>query len=365
MFKKNSENNLQPLAALEKAGLISIDQTEIAQANLQDRTKYVKLDIDSAERVQLEGLLAQLPQLTMSGAMSGMYVVKFPKGAPHTLMKYKNGGYGSPIQGADGNIVDHAAFFNASPISVIATVFTALSIATMQYYLDVIDRNLTYISCKIDKILDFLYGDKRAELFARVQDTRIAYNNFSSIMNNDIQRESTVSSLHQSSLIALQDIEFYIQNLKDISERSTENDARLVADAVTTALNTKDSLYLALQLYISTQILTIFYTGNTDSAYVENVRSDLNEYIEKCNQRVVAVFNRLTDRVTNFKDSRLPAAAKLDRQPLLDRLSETLAELDDGKLLNNRKIVAEALEDVGKETEYLISDNGEIYWKKG
>lgn len=24
-----------------------------------------------------------------------------------------------------------------------------------------------------------------------------------------------------------------------------------------------------------------------------------------------------------------------------------------------------ALEDVGKETEYLISENGKIYWKKG
>lgn len=365
MFKKNTTQAIQPLGTLEKAGLISIDQVETTETNLQDRTKYVKLDIDSAERIQLEGLLAQLPQLTISGAMSGMYVVKFPKGAPHTLMKYKNGGYGSPIQGADGNIADHAALFNLSAVSAIAMVFSALSIATMQYYLDVIDRNLTYISCKIDKILDFLYGDKRAELFARVQDTRIAYNNFSSIMNNDIQRESTVSSLHQSSLIALQDIEFYIQNLKDISERSTENDARLVADDVTTALNTKDSLYLALQLYISTQILTIFYTGNTDLSYVENVRSDLNEYIEKCNQRVVAVFNHLAGSVTAFKDSRLPGVPKLDKQSLLEKLNETLAELDEGKLLNNRKIVAEALEDIGKETEYLISDNGEIYWKKG
>lgn len=365
MFKKNSENELQPLAALEKAGLISIDQAEISQTNLQDRTKYVKLDIDSAERIQLEGLLAQLPQLVMSGAMSKMYVVKFPKGAPHTLMKYKNGGYGSPIHGTDGNIVGHAAFFNISPISAIATVFTVLSIATMQYYLDAINRDLTYISCKIDKILDFLYGDKRAELFARVQDTRIAYNNFSSIMNNDIQRGSTVSSLHQSSLIALQDIEFYIQNLKDISERDMENNPRLVADAVTTALNTKDSLYLALQLYISTQILAIFYTGNTELAYVENVRSNLDEYIEKCNQRVVAVFNHLKGVVSAFKDSRLPGAPKLDKQKLLDSLSEILTDLDNGKLLNNRKIVAEALEDIGKETEYLIGEDGEIYWKKG
>lgn len=57
-----------------------------------------------------------------------------------------------------------------------------MSIASGQYFLSEINNNLSAINQKADKILEFLYGDKKAELMSEVSFVNFAYQNYNSIM---------------------------------------------------------------------------------------------------------------------------------------------------------------------------------------
>ena len=66
---------------------------------------------------------------------------------------------------------------------------------------------------KIDQIMGFLYGDKKAELIAEISFVKYAFENYSSIMLHDSQQVATISSLQESRKIAIKDIEFYMYDL--------------------------------------------------------------------------------------------------------------------------------------------------------
>lgn len=51
---------------------------------------------------------------------------------------------------------------------------------------------MTVINQKLDEILEFLHGDKKAELISAIRFTREAYENFSSIMEHGGQRNATM-----------------------------------------------------------------------------------------------------------------------------------------------------------------------------
>lgn len=115
--------------------------------------------------MQICELLQHIPTVAVAGTMAGAYTVSFPKGLPHTLMKLRQGGFGSSIM-ENGKIVGTASL---NPMTVQATVlgvFTIMSIATGQFFLTQINKELYMINRKLDDILKFLYEEKKAELLS-------------------------------------------------------------------------------------------------------------------------------------------------------------------------------------------------------
>ena len=97
-------------------------------------------------------------------------------------------------------------FYSMSAQAAVMGVFTAMSAATGQYFLKQINGNLREINQKIDTILEFLYGDKKAELLSEISFTQYAYQNYSSIMMHEQQQTAMIASLQEARKVAIKDI---------------------------------------------------------------------------------------------------------------------------------------------------------------
>ena len=109
-------------------------------------------------------MIQQLPLAVTASNMPQMYTLTFPEGLPHTLMHLKNGGFATSIIGADGKIVGMASLTPMVAEAAIIGIFTAMSVLTGQFFLCQINKELQKINQKLDEIISFLYGDKKAEL---------------------------------------------------------------------------------------------------------------------------------------------------------------------------------------------------------
>ncbi len=151
--------------------------------DISQKQEYKKFMLTDEQKIQISGLLQQFPTLLATEKLSDAYIVHFPNGVDGHLMNYAKGGVGTPIQDNTGNIIAHASLEkNNAGLIAIAQGFAVMSIITSQYFLTEISHQLKELSKSIDKILEFLYGDKKAELIAEVSFTKYAYENYASIM---------------------------------------------------------------------------------------------------------------------------------------------------------------------------------------
>ena len=101
---------------------------------------FTEINLGEGEKMRVASLLHELPAVATNSALSNLYTVSFPEGVSGSLMQYANGGVGSPIMGENG-IIDHASFHQVSPVTSLALgCFTAMSIATSQYFLTQINN---------------------------------------------------------------------------------------------------------------------------------------------------------------------------------------------------------------------------------
>lgn len=277
---------------------------------LENRERYTKLDLAPAQKIQISGLLQQLPQAAAAGAMTQMYVARFPEGLPHTLTALRQGGVGSMIQGADGRIVGHASFCSVSAPAALLGAFTALSAVTGQYFLSKINSELRQIGKKADAILEFLYEDKKAELLSESGFVQYAYQNYSSIMKYTEQRISTIVSLQQAKKVAVKDVEFYLNDFE--KKLDAVKDQKGLSSNAAELLNAKDRLELSLRLYVMSGILEAYYAQNFEPDCVEFLNNTVQNYMTKSKIRLLKAFSRLEGHIDGKKGRLWNPAIKAD-----------------------------------------------------
>ena len=203
---------------------------------------FTKMEMDESGKMQIQALLHELPSVSSTQMLANAYTVSVPQGVKGTLMQYKNGGFGTAMVDQSGKIAGHASMQPMAAQALAANCFNIMSIASSQYYLKQINDELKMIRCGLDKILDFLHGDKKAELMAQASFVKYAYQNYASIMAHDQQRAGVIAGLIEAKKVALQDIEFYLAELDRVTEDkktySTTND--------TTAFDMKETLFRCL-----------------------------------------------------------------------------------------------------------------------
>ncbi len=336
-------------------GIIPCDMAmDISPAN-----GFTKLELDSAQKIQIGALLQQLPSMAATNQMPKLYTVTFPDGVSGKLMELKKTelvGKTTSIIGDDGKIKGTAALNSLDNCTLAMGCFTAMSIASSQYFLKKINDELRMMRMGIDKILEFLYGDKKAELMAEVSFIRYVYENYISIMECSAQRAATITSLQSARKIAMKDIEFYIGDLESTIKG---RDGKDISSLVEKAFQLKESLEFSMQLYGMSSLLEVHYAQNYDHSYLKYVDNDISVYIDKCEKRMLGNFSSLRTLVDSAKEMPFKKIAKTD---ILERIDGLVESLGRGEESDMRRSLRAGLNAATQKADYYMTADG-VYMK--
>ena len=238
-------------------------------------------------------------------------------------------------------------------------VFTAMSVASGQYFLSQINNEMRMMNMKLDEILEFLYGDKKAELMAEMSFIRYAYENYASIMSHEQQRIATITSLQEAKKVAMKDIEFYINDLETTISYKTKDYAELESRTEKTFL-IKESLELSQQLFVMSSIMEVYFAQNQDSEYLKSIEKDMLAYIDKCDKRMFGSFSTLKGMINGYKPRPME---KIDKSTCEKQVANLVDSLNSGEESEMRKVVRSVLRVSTKSAEYYLCNKGEVYIK--
>lgn len=336
---------------------------EIASVNemvdLSNNQKFVKLEPTQGQKMQISALMSQLPSVVGADMLSKTMVLRFPEGVQGALMQLKNnGGYTTTLKNLEtGKITGTAWLEYATPQAACLGAFTAMSVVSGQYFLSQINSSLAQISSGLDKILEFLYGDKRAELLSEVNFIRFAYENYKSVMEHREQRIATLISLQNAKKVAMKDIEFY---LSDLSSTITDKKSSDISSTVPKMVRTKDCLDLSLQLYTMSNLLEVYYSENYHHDYISFVQSEAFGYINRCEKKELNCFGQLQHLLAWAKDG---IFAKVGKSDYIQQVDAIVAELETNTDSPLQAALQSALSETSKEKQYYLSQDGDVYLK--
>lgn len=334
-------------------GIISCDKI----TDIEHNQGFKKLKLTETQKIQMGGLMQQLPTMLAANSLSGTYTIQFPAGISGCLVQYKAGSLGTPVQGVDGKIVGHASLESMSSQAAILGVFSIMSVVSGQYFLAQINSELKTMNQNIDKILEFLYGDKKAELISEVSFVKSAYQNYSSIMAHEAQRLATLISLQESKKVAMKDIEFYMSDLDSTVSTKSGSDMMSWIERI---FQIKDCLELSMQLYSMSSLLEIYYSQNYEVDYISNVEEESVIYIGKCEKRMLGSFNKLSVFIQTYKEGPL---RKIDKPALEKKVNLVIDSYEKGTESEIIKSIRSVLHAPEKATEYYVTNEGNVYLK--
>lgn len=341
--------------------ITSIENFEIMPCeqivDIESKPGFKKLELSSVQKIQIGGLLQQMPALVATGVLSGTYMAKFPSGISKALTPLKQGGYSSMVKDEAGRFAGSASLYPVETQAAILGAFNAMSIVSGQYFLAQINSELKTINQNIDKILEFLYGDKKAELISEIGFVKSAYQNYNSIMEHEAQRFATLINLQESKKIAMKDIEFYMSDLDSTANAKSSSDMMSWIEKV---FQIKDCLELSMQLYSMSSLLEVYYSQNYEADYISNVEEESIIYIGKCEKRMLGSFNKLSAIIQTYKEGPL---RKIDKPALEKRVNLIIDIYSKGTESEVVKSIRSVLHAPEERTEYYLTNNGNVYLK--
>lgn len=373
MAKKvaNEEPDLtanQILYNLEKNGNFNISPCYNI-VSVDDNPKFKKLELTSGQKMQISSLVSQLPSIMAlegigaASSIPNLFIMDFPYGMPYSMVKLGQGGYANLLRDANGHFARYAPLYPVNISNQLATqatilgTFSAMSVITGQYFLVQINSELDRIKLGMDKILEFLYGDKKAELMSEVNFAKYAFENYSAIMANESQKIATITSLQKARQIAMKDCEFYISDL----ESTVKNNSNIIS-TVDKAVQIKESLDLALQLCVMSSIMEVYYSQNFDENYLKYIENDISLYIDKCEKNVLGNFNQLLVLVSNAKTGILK---KVDKDLLERKVARVIEQVSMSGESELKKSLRSGLYLSKNHSTYYLGKEGNVYIKIG
>lgn len=317
---------------------------------------FTKISLTNNQKKQISAALQHMPTAVASSTMANAYILRFPDGIEHTLMSLKQGGVSNTWLDASGHIGGTASLYSMNIEAAMLGAFSAMAIASSQYFIKQINSELQMINQSMDKILEFLYGDKKAELLSEVSFIKYAYENYSSIMGHNEQRVATIASLQDAKKVAMKDIEFYMCDLD-----STINGKSSIDELVTNAFQIKESLELSIQLYGMSSVLETYFSQNYDVEFIKYVEQEITSYIDKCEKRILSSFSALKKFLNDYKGRLLKKEDKSQYENLVGELVDSLYNGEESAI---RKSLRKTLQETLSAREYYIKENGEVYLKE-
>lgn len=357
------------LQILEANGDLSITPLD-PNVNLSGNN-FTKLSLSPEEKGRLNALAGELPSIGTALASAHACVLTFPKGIEGMLTKLRQGGYSTMMKAADGRFTKSASIHPLGPsVMVPLLAFEAMAIASGQYFMTEINRDLKLINLKIDKILDFLYGDKKSELLAEISFVQSVHRNFRSIMAHEEQRLAAITNLQAARKIAMKDIEFYLSDLDGKTGTNAKDVAEFksISDDV---LKIKESLELSIQLYIAANLVEIHVAQNYDESYLTNVKNETEYYLNKCNGRILSDISRMLGLLRVFEQkpglfnpvAKAFSTEKPNLLPLNEKFESIAATLSSGEESEMAKILRSSFKVMTNNKQYCMTGDGDVYLK--
>lgn len=341
------------------------------RADFEDNPRYKKLELSGRQKAHISALVTNAPRIaetvsaiSAAGRVSGVdfYVMTLPKGLASSLMQYKDGsGFGNVLFDSRGKFAMQVPLTQVdmsqklASMAAVSAAFAVMAFATSQYYMTQINNKMDRISLGVDKILEFLYGDKKAELMAEVSFAKYAMNNYRAIMEQESQRIATIAGIQQARKVAMRDAEFY---LSDLETTVSENNG--IAAKVEKCLQIEDSLNLALQLCVMSVILEMDYSQNYDKSYLQYLEDDISLFIDKTEKTVIGLFNQLQIIVSTNNPN---LWNQFDKEKLQQSIARVLDKFRNGGESELTKSLRSGLHAADDPVTYYISKDGEVYLK--
>lgn len=344
---------------LSKAGDFEIAPVQ-PPIDMSSRQDFKKLDTGEFDKMQLSAAVSQLPSLMAANAMSNSYFLEFPKGVQGTLMKLKRGGYSTTLVDENHHFTGTASLHQADGQALALGIFSVMAAVSGQYFLKEINNNFRMMKMELDKILEFLYGDKKAELLSEMSFVKYAYQNFSSIMAHDSQRLATIISLQEARKVAMKDIEFYTG---DLDRLSSYKGGQQLDEIIAKAFKAKDSLELSVQLCAVSNILEVYYAENYDANYIQYVENDLETYLDKLEKHLLGSFAAIGQMI------QARSAKGLMKKPVDDSTKDEVVQTVEvlknggGDIPFMRSTFHDALAAPMKKQTFCVSNDGSLYLK--
>ncbi len=349
---ENENEHKEMMAAVEEmAGF----QVEPDQYDVSGQRGFTRVALSGSFEWQVSNMMQQIPSFLAAGDLAQAYVVRFPEGLPHTLTRLKQGGFSSMIKGEDGKFLGTASFYSMNAQAVFYQAFNVMSVITSQHYLAEINEQMKVMNYTLDRILAFLYGDKKSELLAEVSFVKYACENFNSIMLHAEQRTATIASLQGSKKVAMKDIEFYISDLESVVNGKDSSDVEATAQK---AFQIKDSLELSMQLYGMSSVLEVYYSENYDKSYMSYIDQEISTYLVKCEKRMLGAFSMLKTMAAGPKKSL--GKGKIDGK-LIGQIGRIVDSLANGEESELRKSLSAVLNEANEAKEYYLTKDGRVY----
>ena len=336
---------------------ITPQETKIA---FEDNTNYKKLDISLGQKMQMSMMVQHIPQLLAADTMAKAYKISFPNGLPHTLTKLRQGGLGSMLR-LNGRFAGSASLNPLTMQAVTLGAFSAMSAVTGQYFLKRINKELDIVNQKLDDILSFLYGDKKAELIAEIGFVKYAYSNYNTIMMSEEHRTATIGSLQAAKKVAMKDIEFYITDFVSTVNREPKDYADLSA-TIEKTLQLKDSIEMSRQLFVVSGILELYYAQNFEKAYIDYVENDMIAYVNKCDQELLGGLSKMQGILSASKMK--PRKNETSKEIYLERIAGAADSYRQGNDSPVRLAMRDSLDALQRKNEFFVDEEGNVFTRK-
>ncbi|WP_455037221.1 hypothetical protein [Leptotrichia massiliensis] len=282
MENNYEENQLEIFSNqyLKEIGM-GIDE-DLSDFNINSN-KYKKIDDSLATR--LNSLIQLFPNLINLSNYSGdVYRVVFDKGLGVLQTSAKYPGYftGNVVQaGTNNKIVSGAVFQQLSMApQIISGVFSVMSIVTGQYYMSQINNNLQKMEKEISDIKQYLKDDKKSRLLSREEFLRTTQDSLNYILENDMQKLSTITSIQKIKIDSLADINFYKMQINNLEDLSAEKDKiEEILMNVYEKCELISEYWYSLYLYCFAVYLEALVSQNYNQDYLKILKKDI---AEKC-----------------------------------------------------------------------------------
>ena len=290
MENNYEENQLEIFSNqyLKEIGM-GIDE-DLSDFNINSN-KYKKIDDSLATR--LNSLIQLFPNLINLSNYSGdVYRVVFDKGLGVLQTSAKYPGYftGNVVQaGTNNKIVSGAVFQQLSMApQIISGVFSVMSIVTGQYYMSQINNNLQKMEKEISDIKQYLKDDKKSRLLSREEFLRTTQDSLNYILENDMQKLSTITSIQKIKIDSLADINFYKMQINNLEDLSAEKDKiEEILMNVYEKCELISEYWYSLYLYCFAVYLEALVSQNYNQDYLKILKKILQKNVEPIKMNIL------------------------------------------------------------------------------